>query len=165
LVLAALLAIAVLGVATAWLLLARRLPYDAPLARMYRTEADIAFLVTAVDTYFRDTGAYPPTGQEGLRLATDHLSRTANYIPHGPPADAWGNTYHYVSHEHYAEPGSGALQYADQYCAPERYQLYSPGADGDPGLGDPSKQRDNICSWDASKPWRRVYRAANKGPA
>ena len=144
-----------------YLIVAVRLQQDAPLARMYRTEADLAGLVKAVDAYFRDHGQYPPAGPEGLRLATDHLSRKANYFPHGPTPDAWGRPYHYVPHTAYdADPA--ALRDQRGYGAPDSYQLYSMGADGDAGVDDPEKQGDNICSWEEGRSWRAAYRARNK---
>ena len=170
--LAAVAAMALAAVGAAYLIAALRMPYDAPLARMYRTEADLAFLAKAVDTYKRDNGQYPPAGADGLRRATDHLSRHANYVPEGPPPDSWGHYYYYVPATQYAEPESAALKCGDArssaarssaaYCAPDTYQLYSAGADGDPGLDAAEGRRDNICNWDRSKPWRAAYRDLNR---
>ena len=145
-----------------YLLLSLRLPEDAPLARMYRTEADIAFLKKAIEHCREVKGAYPPAGHEGLLEATRVLSAKADYVPGGPPPDAWGRPYHYVPHAQYGEPQWQALRSGDAYCAPDTYQLYSEGADGDPGLDDAVKQQDNIRSWDSSKTWRAVYRDANE---
>jgi len=134
-----------------------RIPKDAPRPRMYRTEADLAALVKALEVYREAYGAYPPRGAAGLRLATDHLSRNADYLPDGPPPDAWGRPYCYVPHTEYAEPGSGALRMDEEFAAPDTYQVYSAGADGDPGLESAEARRDNICNWDPDKSWRAVY--------
>lgn len=145
-----------------YLLLSLRLPEDAPLARMYRTEADIAFLKKAIEHYREMKGAYPPAGHQGLFEATRVLSAKADYVSGGPPPDGWDRPYHYVPHAQYAEPQWQALRSGDAYCAPDTYQLYSAGADSDPGLDDAVKQQDNILSWDSSKTWRAVYREANE---
>ena len=136
-----------------------RMPEDAPLARMYRAETDITALAKAVEAYFEVQGLYPSAGTDGLRLATEFLSSKALYFPQGPPLDPWGRPYQYVSHDHYEEPGSVALRSPAGYWAPDHYQLYSKGADGDAGIDDPSKQRDNVCNWDREKSWRAVYKA------
>ncbi len=154
--------VCVVGVTVAYVVAARRLPADAPLARMYRTEADLALLVTAVESYFNAHRRYPPAGPEGLRIATDHLSKTVDYLPDGPPLDAWGQPYCYAPHTAYRKTGAGALRGDDGYYAAETYQIYSLGADRDPGIDDPVKRQDNISSWDASKSWRTVYHARNK---
>jgi len=143
--------------ASFYLLLSLRLPKDAPLARMYRCEADLAFLIKAVDHYRELKGAYPPAGAGGLAEATRLLSSKANYLPDGPPPDAWGHPYHYVPHTQYDQSQWLAQRCGEGFCAPGTYQIYSGGADG-----DPAKQDDNICSWDSSKAWRIVYREANK---
>ena len=159
--------VVVLGVfgfilASFYLLLSLRLPKDAPLARMYRCEADLAFLAKAVDHYHEVHGTYPPAGTEGLAEATRLLSAKANYLPDGPPLDAWDHPYHYVPHTQYDDPQWQALRCGETFCAPGTYQLYSDGGDGDAGMGDAAKQADNICNWDAAKTWRTVYREANK---
>jgi len=150
-----------LVVLAVYFIVAVRLPEDAPLARMYRTEADLAGLAKAVDTYFRDHGGYPPAGPEGLRAATDNLSRNANYFPHGPPPDAWGRPYHYVPHAAY-EADPTALKAGGAHCAPDSYQLYSAGADGEAGIDEPGRRRDNICTWDETRSWRAVYGESNR---
>ena len=148
--------------ASFYLLLSLRMPEDAPLARMYRTEADIAFLKKAVENYHALKGVYPPAGPEGLLEATRLLSAKANYLPDGPPPDGWGRPYRYVPHAQYGEPQWQAIRCGDACCAPDTYQIYSEGADGDPGIDDPAKRQDDICSWDESKAWRTAYREANK---
>ncbi len=145
-----------------YLVLSFRLPEDAPLARMYRTEADIAFLKKAVENYYKIKGSYPRAGQEGLNEAARLLSANANYLPGGAPPDAWGHEYCYVPHESYGDPQWHALSVNGVYCEGGTYQVYSAGMDGDPGVEDLSKRADNITAWDESKSWRPVYRAANK---
>ncbi len=146
------------ALAAVYTLAALRMPQDAPLARMYRTEADIAFLAHAVEAYRAETGAYPPAGRDGLQLATKRLSRAADYVPDGPPPDAWGHPYIYVPNTQYAEPGSQAMRCGGGYCAPDTFQIYSMGSDGDAGLDDTARQSDNITSWDSAKSWRAAYR-------
>lgn len=149
-------------VAGVCLILAGRLPEDAPLARMYRTEATLAALARAIDGYHAARGAWPPPGPDGLRMATDHLSRVAGYLPDGPPPDAWGRPFVYVPNGAYVEPGSQALQDEQgRYHAPDSYQVYSTGGDGDPGLEQRGAAADNIVHWDDSRPWRALYRSMN----
>jgi len=150
------------GVVAVYCLVALRLPEDAPLARMYRTEADLSALTKAVDSYFESHGSYPPGGLDGLRLATDHLSRNVAYFPYGPPNDSWSRSFTYVPHNEYQAPESQALQRDGVFFAPETYQLYSAGADGVAGVDDPAGQADNIVSWDTAKSWRAKYRDLNK---
>ena len=133
-----------------------KLPYDAPLARMYRTEADVAALARAVEMFKQARGQYPPPGIEGLRQATDFVSGSRGFFPDGPPPDAWGRPYKYVAHTDYGNPGWGALRCGDSFCALDSYQLYSVGADGETGT------RDDISSWDNSMPWRPVYNLMNE---
>jgi hypothetical protein len=133
------------------------MPHDAPLARMYRTEAGLALLVNALETYHAAHDAYPPAGPAGLRLATEYLSRKVNYLPGGPPADEWSRPYHYVPHTEYLETGSGAVQSAYGFFAPDSFQLYSYGADGESGLDASKGLKDNICNWNPDKSWRAVY--------
>ena len=150
------------GAAAVYCIVALRLPEDAPLARMYRTEADLAALAKAVDMYFESCGAYPPGGPAGLRLATDHLSRNAAYFPYGPPNDAWAEPFTYVPHKEYGETNSPALRRDGIFFAPETYQLYSMGADRASGGESFPAYLDNITSWDAAKSWRAKYRDLNK---
>ena len=143
--------------AGACLVYVNRLPEDAPLARMYRTEADLTALCIAVDTYFEAHEAYPPAGAGGLRLATDHLSRNVPYLPDGPPHDGWDRPFCYVPHTEYDRAGAGAFRDATAYPAPGTYQIYSVGVDGAAGHEDEAKRLDNIRSWDSGRPWRAVY--------
>ena len=141
----------------AYLVYVNRMPEDAPLAPMYRTEANLTALCTAVDTYFEAHEAYPPAGAGGLRLATDHLSRNVPYLPDGPPRDAWDQPFCYVPNTEYDRPGAGALRDAGGYPARDTYQVYSVGANGAPGHDDETKRLDNITSWDPDRMWRAVY--------
>lgn len=152
----------VAGAAALYCIVALRLPEDAPLARMYRTEADLAALAKAVDLYFEADKAYPPGGPEGLRLATDHLSRNAAYFPYGPPNDAWAEPFTYVPHKEYGKTDLQALRHDGVFLAPETYQLYSTGADRASGVDDPAGQADNVTSWDEAKSWRAKYQTLNK---
>ncbi len=150
------------SIGVSYLIVVLSTPEDSPRARMFRTEADLRALVTAIETYNDNWGVYPPPGPMGIRAATDFLSRNVAYLPGGPPFDAWGHPYQYVPATAYGEPGSGALRGEDDYYAPGTYQLYSPGMDGDPGLAETLKQRDNITSWEATRPWRAVYAQRQK---
>jgi len=128
---------AALGVLTAYVAYARRIPADSPLARMYRTEADLAALAKAVDAYRAAYGAYPDAGQEGLRKACAALSEIANYLPDGPPLDGWNRPFHYAP-------------VAEQ----DAYRLHSAGAlDSESGF---------IVHGDPEKSWRPHYRALQR---
>jgi hypothetical protein len=144
-------------VAIGWIM-SLRVPKDSPLARMYRTEADLRALVTAVEMYRRHLGVYPPGGREGLRAATKHLSRNVDYLPQGPPNDGWDRPYVYVPHTEYARLGSRAFTGPRGAFAPQTFQIYSVGRDGDAGLTNPELARDNIVSWDPDCSWRAVYK-------
>jgi len=130
---------------------------------MYRTEASLRVLVNAIETYRDAHGAYPPAGPKGLDAAVRYLSRNVDYMPGGAPLDAWDRPFHYVPHAQYAEPGSAALRNSrGGFHAPNSYQVYSSGADGDPGLANSAAAGDNITSWDARRSWRAVYRTLNR---
>jgi hypothetical protein len=116
------------------------LPEDSPLAQMYRTEADLAALVTAVEQYNEIHGAYPPSGIAGLERAAEALSERVNFLPDGPPRDAWGRQYQY------------------ELEADGLYYVYSFGADGETG-GDAAV--DDISD-DPRQTWRHIYRAAQR---
>jgi hypothetical protein len=138
-------------------------PEDSPRARMFRTEADLRALKTAVETYHTDHHAYPPSGAKGLDMANAYLSRNVQYHAGGAPADGWGNRFQYVPAREYDTEGSVALRDEDgDFFAQDSYQLYSPGMDGDPGFEETLKQRDNIVSWDADRSWRPVYSERQK---
>ncbi len=129
---------------------------DSPVARMYQTEADLASLANAIDAYHDAKGVYPPSGEVGLAVALDHISQTVDYFPDGAPLDGWGRAFHYVPHFAYPSKDSGALR-GEIYFAPDTYQLYSLGEDGDSGKADRAAQADNITSWDRERSWRNVY--------
>ena len=129
---------------------------DSPIARMYRTEADLASLANAIDAYFEAKGVYPPPGGVGLAVALEHISQSVDYFPDGPPLDGWGRPFHYVPSFAYPTHDSGALK-DGTYLAPETYQLYSLGQDGDAGRTNPAARADNITSWDSDRPWRSLY--------
>ncbi|MCL4216299.1 MAG: type II secretion system protein GspG [Candidatus Hydrogenedentes bacterium] len=132
---------------------------DDPLARMFRTEADLTALSHAVDVYREQEGAYPPPGLDGLERAAAALSRNMDYFAKGPPRDAWDLPYIYVPATEYANETRKALKDgAGGWFAPDTFQLYSTGADGEAGLTNPEAQRDNITSWDKTKSWRKIYR-------
>lgn len=150
------------SIGVTWLILAISTPEDSPRARMFRTEADLRALMTAVETYRAEMGAFPPEGPEGLRLATEFLSRNVAYLPGGPPLDAWGNAYLYAPATAYGTPGSPALKDDGGFLAPDSYQLYSMGMDGDAGMDETLKRRDNIASWDSQRSWRSVYTERQK---
>lgn len=132
-------------------------PEDSPRARMFRTEADLRALKTALETYHDEYDAYPPSGLEGLAKAMAYLSRNVQYHTGGAPVDGWGQPFQYVPAYAYPDAGSRALEGNDGYFAPHTYQLYSPGMDGDPGFEESLKQRDNIVSWDENQTWRELY--------
>lgn len=125
-----------------------RMPEDAPLARMYRTEADLAVLVKAVDAYRESETTYPPPGPEGLAIAVEYLSRNTAFFPEGPPRDAWGRQFMY-------HPDRSAAERVG--ASPEApYVLYSVGSDGQPGTVD------DITNWLSNRPWRTVYEARQR---
>lgn len=141
-----------------YLFVALRLPEDAPLARMYRTEAELTVLANAVANYRVAYGDYPPAGNEGLESAVAHLTRKVNYLPGGPPTDAWGRGYVYIPSRQYAYFSDALRDDEGAYCAPDTFQVYSCGADGSSGSDQPQARRDNITSWEPKKPWRALYK-------
>lgn len=153
----ALLGMCAFGIVLGFIAYSVSVPKGSPKAQMNRTEAALTLLVTALETYKTDLDAYPPGGQTGLRMATKHLSRNVNYVPTDESLDAWGQPFVYVPHSEYGTPNSGALEDDGEYFAPETYQVYSIGMDGDAGINSIEKRADNISNWDASKPWRETY--------
>ena len=137
-------------------------PAESPWPSMLRSEADLRALKTAIETYQAEYAAYPPPGPEGLGMAMAFLSRNVQYHAGGAPADGWGHAFRYVPAYAYAEEGSPALQGDDGFFAPDTYQLYSPGMDGNPGFEETLKQRDNITSWDGDRSWRALYSERQK---
>ena len=150
-----LLAMACFGVVFGFIAYSVSVPKGSPKAQMNRTEAALTLLVTALESYKTDLGAYPPPGQDGLRLATKHLSRNVNYVPGDESLDAWGQPFVYVPAAAYGAPGT--LDEGGAFLAPGTYQLYSVGMDGDPGADSIEKRYDNVTSWEADAPWRATY--------
>lgn len=147
-------AIAVYMGASAWLV-----PQGSPLARMYRTEADLTALATVIRMYHEAHGVYPPGGPLGFQMAIQDLSKSTQYFPGGAPPDAWGYPYQYIPLNEYERAGSTALRASTgSFFAPDTFQLYSTGMDGQTGVDDPQARRDNVTNWEESKPWRDVYR-------
>lgn len=155
------LGVAILVTAVVWWR-AHRVPEDAPLARMYRTEADLWMLRHAIEQYHEKNGVYPPSGREGLEKAIETFGQGADYLPGGPPPDAWGRPFHYAPHTAYGEDGVEVFQTEKRYEAPETFQLFSPGASGEPGFDDAEARRDTITSWEPDRPWRGAYRRLNE---
>lgn len=150
------------SVGLAYLVISISTPAGSPMAQLYRTEVGLTALVKAVETYKNDLGVYPPAGQEGLLLAARHLSRNANYMPEEQQLDSWGHPYVYVPASDYAKPGSGAMKDRDTYFAPDTFQIYSVGMDGDAGDEAPLRRKDNITSWEPDRPWRPTYKDRHK---
>lgn len=93
-------------------------------------KAQIELLGQALDQFRLDTGRYPTT-EEGLQaLVTDPGIKgwDGPYLKKALPNDPWGNPFHYES------PGN----HGD-------YDLYSYGADGNPGGEGENK---DINSWE-----------------
>ncbi len=93
-------------------------------ARRAKAVADIEALGTALDMYANDNGRYPTTeqGLEALRtppsIAPLPRAWSGPYLKKPLTPDPWGNPYRYRS------PGEHN---------PHSYDLYSLGADGQPG--------------------------------
>ncbi|GMW02016.1 MAG: hypothetical protein AMXMBFR84_31520 [Candidatus Hydrogenedentota bacterium] len=139
------------------------IPDGSPLHAMRVTEANLTLLETAIETYRQAHNAYPDAGERGLNSAVAELSREADYLPGGAPADAWGRPYVYVPFEAYGEPGAEAMKdESGAYAAPGSYQLYSRGLDGISSALPSDANTDNIVSWDRSKPWQARYRHKHK---
>lgn len=103
-------------------------------AKQSVARAQIENFMTALDSYFIDTGHFP-TAQQGLaalRVKPEGESKWAGpYLKKEIPNDPWGNAF--------------------QYRAPGRnggYEITSPGADGREG-GDGENQ--DINSWESEK--------------
>lgn len=95
--------------------------------------AQIDALGKALDQYRLDVGAYPTTDQglEALIVKPDGVDRwTGPYLQKDVPPDPWGRAYRYKS------PGD----HGD-------YDLYTYGADGQPGG---SGENVDINSWDVA---------------
>ena len=99
-------------------------------AKQKTAKAQIELLGTALDSYRLDNGSYPST-EQGLQALRKKPSGVENwngpYLPKEIPEDPWGNPYHYK------QPG----EHGD-------YDLYSHGADGQPGGED---EDADVSSW------------------
>jgi hypothetical protein len=134
------------------------------LAPMYRTEANLTAITSAIRAYSDRYGAIPPTGMEGLQLAIEELNREVTFYPEGVPKDGWCRDYVYVNSDDYENDDSMAIKDAgsELYHNPGGYQLYSVGQDGKrsgedgPMAGDRLNE-DNIHNWDRNQSWRTVY--------
>ena len=134
------------------------------LAPMYRTEANLIAITSAIRAYSDRYGAIPPTGMNGLQLAIDELNREVTFYPEGVPKDGWGRDYVYVNSDDYDNSLAIKDAGSELYHNPGEYQLYSLGQDGKrsaedgPMAGDRLNE-DNINNWDAKQPWRTVYQS------
>ena len=150
-------------------MIAGRAGSGGPLGAMYRTEANLVAVESAIRAYTDRFGMLPPSGKEGLQLAIDELNRNVPFYPEGIPKDDWDRDYIYANGDDYASENSLAVKDARSglYHNPGGYQLYSLGADGrrspedGPTAGDRLNQ-DNINNWDSRAPWRSVYRRRAK---
>ncbi|WP_291323176.1 type II secretion system major pseudopilin GspG [Desulfonatronospira sp.] len=100
-------------------------------ARVSTAKSQIELLGTALDSYRLDVGRYPTT-EQGLDALRREPSGVRNwngpYLNRNIPKDPWGNEYQYKS------PGDHG-----------EYDLWSYGADGEPGgEGDSAEVR----SWE-----------------
>jgi len=98
--------------------------------------AQIENFMTALDSYFVDTGRFP-TAQQGLqalRIRPESEARWKGpYLKKEIPADPWGNPFLYRS------PGRNG-----------GYELLSLGADGREG-GEGGDDSHDVTSWENSK--------------
>ena len=100
-------------------------------AHITKAKADIAGLNTALKFYYLDNSTYP-TSEQGLKALvtqpTDaNLTHWRRYLDGGLPKDPWGRDYLY------AYPGTHG----------EPYDLYTLGADGQPGGEGPNADIGN----------------------
>jgi type II secretory pathway pseudopilin PulG len=141
-------------------------------AAMYRTEANLVAIESAIRAYRDRYEALPPSGKRGLELAVEELNRDVVFYPEGVPKDGWGQDYVYVNADDYEGEHSLAIRDAgSELCHnPRGYQLYSVGSDGKgspedgPMAGDRLND-DNINNWDGKRSWRTVYRLRSQAAA
>jgi len=134
------------------------------LVPMYRTEANLTAIESAIRAYSDRYDAIPPSGRKGLQLAIDELNREVTFYPEGVPKDGWDRDYVYVNSQDYENDNSMAIKDAgsELHHNPGGYQLYSVGQDGKrsgedgPMAGDRLNE-DNIHNWDRNQSWRTVY--------
>ena len=138
---------------------------SAPGAAMYRTEANLTAIESAIRAYTDRYDALPPSGKEGLQRAIDELNRDVTFYPEGVPKDGWDRDYIYANSDDYPSEHSLAIKDAGSglYRNPGGYQLYSVGADGKRGPEDGPMagdrlNDDNINNWDDKRSWRTIYR-------
>ena len=149
--------------------LARRARPEGLLGAMYRSEASLVAIESAIRAYRTEYDVLPSSGKEGLQLAIDEQNRNVTFYPGGIPKDGWDRDYVYVKSDDYDAEGSLAVKDARSglYHNPGGYQLYSLGADGErsPEDGLMAGDRlndDNINNWDSNAKWRAVYRRRAK---
>jgi hypothetical protein len=153
-----LLSAVVVSALIAWTLISIRITGDNPVSQMYRTEAELRAIQTAIETYYKDKGEYPPAGNEGLVAAMQHLPRNVDYLPESPPLDDWGQVFVYVPHTAYDVADSQAMRDENgEPFEPGGFQAYSIGLDGDAGLDNPERAEDNVLSWGTPDAWRPHY--------
>ena len=100
------------------------------MAKQKTAKTQIEMLMTALDGYRLDVGAYP-SGSDGLEaLVKDPGVENWNgpYLQKGVPVDPWGNAYHYENPGQHGE-----------------VDVFSYGADGQPG-GD--GENADVNSWE-----------------
>jgi len=141
-----------------------RLPLDSPVPMMYRTEAQMQSLVSAIEKHHNMHGEYPPSGIEGQQAAVDTLNATVVYLTE-LPRDAWNRHFVYVRADDYNVDSRRAVRDSRSatFYNPGTYQLYSLGMDGgwvrdDNRADSRSPNRDNVNNWDRARSWRRTYR-------
>jgi len=140
-----------------------RLPLGSPVPMMYRTEAQMQSLVSAIEKHHKMHGEYPPSGIEGQQTAVDTLNATVVYLTE-LPRDAWSRHFIYVRADDYNVDSYRAVRdnSSETFYNPDTYQLYSLGMDGgwvrDDNPADPrSPNRDNVNNWDQDRSWRETY--------
>ena len=133
-----------------------RMPIDSPLPMMYRTEAQMQSLLSAIDKHHKMYGEYPASGIEGQKAAVDALNATVQYLTE-LPRDAWGRHFIYIRSADY-DKETGAMKDPEtgEFHNPETYQLYSQGMDAG------QSATDNVNNWDKTRSWRQVYKDRQK---
>jgi len=103
---------------------------------MYRTEANLVAVESAIRAYKDQYASLPPSGKEGLQLAIDEQNRNVSFYPGETLKDAWDRNYVYVTSDDYASESFLAIKDARSGLYHNRggYQLYSLGADGEQSL-------------------------------
>jgi len=145
-----------------------QMPIDSPVPMMFRTEAQMQAILSAIEKYHEMNGVYPPSGIDGQKAAVAALNSTVLYLTE-LPQDAWNRHFVYVRASDYDKATSGAIKNSvtGQFYNPDTYQLYSLGMDGKQSRDDEpadldSTNADNVNNWDSHRTWRKVYRARQK---